>query len=154
MTTITRTSASAFDLTPFMSALAVNFLFINASEVFRYFVFVMPMMRDAFPGLPDVAPMNLPVFLIWGAWDCVLVITATVLPWMAMKVFGASILRAVIYGTGVWLAVFVILWLGLYNMNLATLAVLCVALPLAWLEMVGASLIVWWCVARRGPAAS
>ncbi|WP_245912957.1 hypothetical protein [Litoreibacter ponti] len=125
-------------------ALFVNFVWINASEVFRYFAFVMPMMREAFSVVPDVAPMNVPVFLIWGVWDTILVIAATLLPWMAMRVFGASFARAVLYGTGVWFAVFVILWLGLYNMNLATLPVLFTALPLAWLEMVVASVVVWW----------
>lgn len=136
-------------MTPFMMALTVNFLWINISEVVRYFAFVMPLMRDAFSMLPDVAPMNLRVFLIWGVWDTILVVTATLLPWMAMKVFGASALRAVIYGTGVWMAVFVILWLGLYNMNLTTLSVLAIALPLAWIEMVIAALIVWWITARN-----
>jgi hypothetical protein len=67
---------------------------------------------------------------------------------MALKTFGASALHAVLYGTGVWMAVFVLLWLGLYNMNLATPGVLAAALPLAWLEMVGASLVVWWFTAR------
>ncbi len=148
MSAITQNSQTASRLSPFAMALVVNFLWINASEVFRYFAFVMPMMRDAFPMLPDVAPMNLPVFMIWGLWDTILVLTATLIPWMAMKVFGASAMRAVAYGSGVWMAMFVILWLGLYNMNLATPAVLAFALPLAWLEMVVAALIVWWFTAR------
>ena len=139
-------------LSPFVMALFINFLWINASEVFRYFAFVMPMMRDAFSVLPDVAPMNLPVFMIWGVWDTVLVMTATLLPWMALQVFGASALRAVLYGTGVWVVVFVILWLGLYNMNLATPRILAIALPLAWIEMVIASLIVWKVTTKVQPA--
>lgn len=150
MSTITQTPGAAWRISPFVAALLVNFLWINASEVFRYFAFVMPMMREAFPTLPDVAPMNAPVFLIWGVWDAILVVVATLLPWMAMKVFGRSLLRAVVYGTGVWLAVFVILWLGLYNMNLAPLGVLAVALPLAWVEMVVASVIVWTVAGRPG----
>ena len=40
------------------ACLAVS-IWINVSEIFRYFVFVMPM-------VPDVAPVNLSVFLIWG----------------------------------------------------------------------------------------
>lgn len=150
MSTLARNPQIDRRLSPFVIALLVNFIWINASEVFRYFAFVMPMMREAFPGLPDVAPMNLPVFLIWGVWDTIVVIAATVLPWMALKVFGASPLRAAVYGTGVWLTIFVTLWLGLYNMNLAGLAVFAVALPLAWLEMVVASLVVWWFTARDG----
>lgn len=121
----------------------INFFWINASEIFRYFVFVMPMMRDAFPAVPDVAPMNIQVFLMWGLWDGILVAVSTLLPWMAFRQFGGSFLRAVLYGTGVWTAVFVVLWLGLFNMNLARLHILAIALPLAWLEMVVAALVVW-----------
>jgi hypothetical protein len=134
--------------TPFAIALVVNFIWINISEVFRYFAFIIPMMRDAFSFVPDVAPMNLPVFLIWGVWDTILVLTATIVPWAAMNIMGASMRNAILSGTGVWLAVFVILWLGLFNMNLATVEVLAIALPLAWLEMVIASLVVWFCVFR------
>ncbi|MEP6018775.1 MAG: hypothetical protein ABJ251_09875 [Paracoccaceae bacterium] len=148
MSTITENPETARRLAPFTMALIVNFIWINASEVFRYFAFVMPMMREAFPMVPNVAPMNLPVFMIWGVWDTILVLTATLLPWMAMKVFGASALRAVLCGTGVWMAIFVILWLGLYNMNMATVGVLAIALPMAWVEMVVAALIVWWFTAR------
>ncbi|GGX71139.1 hypothetical protein GCM10007385_45180 [Tateyamaria omphalii] len=146
MSMIAQTPVATSRFASFKMALIANFIWINVSEVFRYFVFVMPMMRDAFPMVPDVAPMNLPVFMIWGFWDTVMVLTATVLPWMAMRVFGACAFRAVLYGTGVWLAVFVILWLGLYNMNMATLGILAIALPLAWVEMVVASLIVWWLI--------
>lgn len=148
MSTITENPETSRRITPFTMALIVNFIWINASEVFRYFAFVMPMMREAFPMVPDVAPMNLPVFMIWGVWDTILVLTATLLPWMAMKVYGASALRAVLYGTGVWMSVFVILWLGLYNMNLATGEVLAIALPMAWVEMTVAALIVWCFTAR------
>ena len=149
MSTMTRIPKIDGRLTPFTIALIANFLWINLSEVFRYFAFVMPMMREAFPTLPDVAPMNLSVFLIWGVWDTILVVAATLLPWMALQTFGASFVRAIVYGTGVWMTIFVILWVGLYNMNLATPNVLTVALPLAWLEMTVASLIVWWFTARQ-----
>jgi len=148
MSTITENPETTRRLTPFTMALIVNFIWINISEVFRYFVFVMPMMREAFPMVPDVAPMSLPVFMIWGVWDTILVLTATFLPWMAMKAFGASVLRAVLCGTGVWMSVFVILWLGLYNMNMATAGVLSIALPMAWGEMVVAALIVRWFTAQ------
>lgn len=148
MSTITENRQTTRRLAPFTMALTINFVWINASEVLRYFAFVMPMIREAFPMVPDVAPMSFPVFVIWGVWDTILVLTATLLPWMAMKAFGASALRAVLYGTGVWMSVFVILWLGLYNMNMATAGVLAVALPMAWGEMVVAALIVWWFTAR------
>lgn len=125
-------------------ALALNFLWINASEVFRYFAFVMPMMREAFPTLPDIAPMSLPVFLVWGLWDTVLILAATFLSWLMLERFGNTVRTALAAGTLIWATVFVILWLGLYNMNLAPLQVLLIALPLAWIEMVAAALIVRW----------
>ncbi|SCZ68599.1 hypothetical protein [Epibacterium ulvae] len=146
---ITENAGTSTRLAPFTMALIANFVWINASEVFRYFAFVMPMMREALPMITDVAPMNIPVFMIWGVWDTVLVLTATLIPWMAMQVFGSSVQRAALYGTGVWMSVFMILWLGLYNMNLATVEVLAIALPMAWLEMVVAALIVWWFTARN-----
>lgn len=130
--------------------LGLNFLWINASEVFRYFAFVMPMMREAFPALPDVAPMNLPVFLVWGIWDTVLILAATFLSWLMLERFGNSVRTALAAGTLIWATVFVILWLGLYNMNLATVPVVLTALPLAWIEMVVAALIVRR--ARQGAA--
>ncbi|MEL7313156.1 MAG: hypothetical protein AAFN07_16685 [Pseudomonadota bacterium] len=136
-------------LPPFVLALIANVVWINASEVFRYFALVMPMMREAFPTVPDVAPMSVPVFLVWGLWDTIVVLAATLVPWIASRAFGSSILHFVGYGTGVWLGVFVVLWLGLLNMNLATANVLFVALPLAWIEMIVAALIVWWFTVNR-----
>lgn len=132
----------------FWIACAANMVWINASEVFRYFAFVMPMMREALPGVPDAAPMNLTVFLIWGLRDTILVASVTGLSWLALERFGVSKRTAILAGTGIWAAIFVILWLGLFNMNLAPIAVLAVALPLASLEMVVAALVVRWAVLR------
>ncbi|MEM7426422.1 MAG: hypothetical protein AAF441_10020 [Pseudomonadota bacterium] len=154
MTGPTHVAASPAVPRAFWLAFAANFVWINLSEVFRYFAFVMPMMREAFPGVSDVAPMSLPVFMIWGLWDAVLVLSATVLPWLFMDRFGASARVAIGAGTFVWLTVFVILWLGLYNMNLATPAIISVALPLAWLEMVLAAMIVRWAIRRESPERS
>lgn len=130
-------------------ALGVNFVWINASEVFRYFAFVMPMMREALAVVPDVAPMSVVIFLRWGLWDCLLVAVATLGAWMVLERFGPRISVAVLAGTCVWGAVFVIFWFGLSNMNLATGSILAVALPLAWVEMVVAALIVRWAMLRH-----
>ncbi len=132
-------------------ALGVNFLWINVSEVFRYFVFIMPMMRDALPMVPDAAPMNVPVFLIWGVWDTILVLAATIIPWLALTTFGAGARQTVLTGTGVWLTIFGLIWIGIYNMNLTSPQVVMTALPLAWLEMVVAAFVVRWaCFTKSG----
>ncbi|WP_108818872.1 hypothetical protein [Pseudovibrio sp. Alg231-02] len=132
----------------FWLALLLNLLWINASEVFRYFAFVMPLMRSSLPQLQDVAPMNLPVFMIWGVWDTVLVLAATGLSWVLLERFGPTIRNALYAGSAIWATVFVIFWLGLWNMNLATTQVVLTALPLAWVEMIVAALIVRWAMVR------
>ena len=127
---------------PFLIALGINFLWINISEIFRYLFFVMPMMRSTLVEIENVAPMNLPVFLLWGIWDTILVLAITFFSWLYLDRFGFNKINSIIAGTYFWIAVFIILWLGLLNMNLATLNILLIALPLAWLEMVVAALIV------------
>jgi hypothetical protein len=127
-------------------ALGLNTLWINLSEVARYFFFVMPMMREAFPAIPDVAPMNLMVFMIWGLWDMIVILAVTALAWLILDRMGGTVRAAIVAGTAAWLGIFVVLWLGLFNMNLATPAILLTALPLAWLEMVVAALIARWCI--------
>lgn len=122
----------------------INAIWINASEVFRYFVFVMPMMRDAFPQVENVAPMSWPIFAVWGVWDTVLLFAVTGFVWLFLERFGNGLRQAITAGSLIWAAVFVILWLGMLNMNMTTVAVLAVALPLSWLEMVVAAMIVNW----------
>ena len=140
--------------TPLTHALIANFIWINLSEVFRYFALVMPMMREALPTVPNVAPMNLSVFMVWGVWDTILVLAATLIPWLSLQVLGGTVKAAVLAGTGVWLTVFGIFWLGTFNMNLATSAIVLTALPLAWLEMIVAALIVWWFCYRSDVSAT
>ena len=126
----------------FIMTLIANMVWINISEVFRYFVFVMPAMRDAFPQIDNVAPMSPFVFAIWGLWDTILVCAVTGFAWLFLERFGRGLIPSLWCGTLFWLGVFCILWIGLYNMNLAPLSVLAIALPLAWVEMVVAAMIV------------
>lgn len=133
---------------PFLKTLFVNFLWQNVSEIFRYFIFIMPMMRTAFPQIPDVAPMNLTVFAIWSIWGAILLISQTIFTWTYLEHFGNTLKNAIFIGTLVWLAIFAILWIALYNMNLATLSVIYYALALSWIEMMVSSLIVYWGMRR------
>ena len=123
-------------------ALLINMVWINISEVFRYFVFVMPMMRDALPTLENVAPMSWTVFLIWGVWDTILIFCVTAFFWIYLERFGCALIDVLAGASFAWLGIFVILWLGLYNMNLTNLSVVGVALLLSWVELVVAALIV------------
>jgi hypothetical protein len=129
-------------------AVVLNLIWVNLSEVARYFLFVMPMMRAALPEVDGVAPMNLPVFLIWGVWDTIVIAAITGVSWLVFAQFGRTVQVAIAAGTATWLAIFVVLWLGMFNMNLATAAIVLTALPLAWIELVIAALIVRWCLQR------
>ncbi len=139
-----------FPVRAFLLTALVNGLWINVSEVFRYFAFVMPAVRGAFPQIENAAPMDPAVFAVWGVWDTILVLAATGFVWLFLERFGRGVRNALVAGTLFWLAVFVILWLGVWNMNLATPAILAAALPLAWVEQAVAALIVNWGMARFG----
>lgn len=135
---------SSFPTQAFLKTLVANTIWINISEVFRYFAFVMPMMRNTFPRIENVAPMNAGVFAIWGLWDTILVIATTGFIWLFLERFGYGKRNAILAAVLFWMAVFVILWLGLFNMNLATPKILAVALPLALVEIMVAAIIVDW----------
>jgi len=122
---------------------------VNVSEVFRYFVFVMPLTRAAFRQLENVAPMNVNVFLIWGIWDMILCFSICVYVFLYFDRFGHGFRQVLAAGTLVWLTVFCIFWLGTYNMNLTTPTIPLVALPLAWIEMVVSAWIVAWTRSRQ-----
>jgi hypothetical protein len=137
-----------FPMRPFLMACLIVSVWVNASEVFRYFVFVMPMIRSSLSMVPDVAPMNLGVFLIWGIWDTILVAMAVLVYWLWSAQFGSGLKSIVVSGTLSWLFFFVLFWVGLMNMRLAGRDMLAIALPLAWLELVIASAIAEWSFRR------
>lgn len=126
----------------FSKALFVNFIWINVSEVCRYFVFIMPMMRSAFPSVEGIAGMDIPTFMVWGVWDTVLVFVTTSICWLYFEKFGCGLRRMVQAGLLVWSSVFVIFWLALFNMSLASIEILAVAWPLSCLEILVAAAVV------------
>ena len=126
------------------NAFLINFVWINLSEVVRYFLVVRPMLHAAFPGDAEVAPMSLGIFVVWGLWDLVLIAAATGFFWLWLERFGDG-LRQIVYASAAFsLTVFGLLWLGVANMGLAPYTMIVVALPLAWAEQG----IACWIVAR------
>lgn len=123
-------------------ALIMVFIWINLSEVFRYFAFVMPMMRSAMPQVTDVAPMNLSVFLIWGIWDTILIACASLVISMYFERHGGGFGNILKAGTLIWASVFSLFWIATWNMNMTPIHIPLLALPLAWLEMVIAAAII------------
>jgi hypothetical protein len=132
-----------------MPALLGNMLWINASEIARYFAIVRPMLQDAFPGASQVGAVTPGIFAIWVVWDTILILAATGFYALYLAHFSTTIPNAIIAATCLTITLFGLLWLGVANMGLAPLSLLWAALPLAWFEQIIAALIVRWAMQRK-----
>ena len=130
---------SVFNLRQFIVVVLLVSIWVNTSEVFRYFVIVMPETRAFLSMVPDIAPMNWPVFFIWGAWDTLLTATIVFIFWLVAQVFGNNLRSVFIAGIASWASFFVLFWVGMCNMSLAQPKIALVALPLALLETIVAA---------------
>lgn len=128
----------------FLEALGLNLVWMNVSEVFRYFVVVKPLVRSDFAFVPGITPDTPLIAMLWAVWDAVLILVTTTICWTALCQWKDGWRSAVAAGTLVWASVFVLLWLGLHNMGLARPHTIAAALPLAWIELVVAALLVDW----------
>ncbi|QLG45850.1 hypothetical protein [Costertonia aggregata] len=129
-------SNSIFNPKRFVIITLITSIWINVSEVFRYFVLVMPRVKAFFNNKEGVAEMDWGIFAIWGLWDTLLTGVLVFVFWLYASVFGHSNRSAMISGTIVWSAVFVIFWVATANMGLSEWNILWIALPLSWIEMV------------------
>jgi len=129
---------------PARASLALTYLWLNASEVWRYFAFVMPMTRSAMPQIAGAAPMDLVVFAIWGIWCLILFVPVAMFAWLYFDRFGAGVRSALEIATLLWATIFGIFWLATWNMNMTSSRIPLVALPLAWAEMAIAAAILAW----------
>ena len=150
MTNITATPVRPVPVRALVLSGLIATVWINASEVFRYFVFVMPMMREELAMVPNVAPMDWGIFAIWGAWDTLLTIVVVIMSWLVAERFGPGLRSAVWAGFACWCFLFVLFWGAQFNMNLAGPGLVLTALPLALLEMLVACAIVMWGLRRFG----
>lgn len=130
-----------FYLKQFVIISLIVSIWINASEVFRYFVIVMPETREYLQMVPNVAAMDLGIFAIWGLWDTLLTLSVVFTFWLVANAFGNHLRSVFLAGTAFWVFFFVLFWLGQFNMGLSEPGLLLVVLPLAWLEMVVACFI-------------
>jgi hypothetical protein len=116
-------------------------IWVNTSEVFRYFIIVRPDMHENLATIPQVADMNITIFLIWGVWDTLLTGLIVFLFWLCSQVFGNNLKSIVISSAVSWCFFFLLFWVGLANMNLSSWSFIIIVLPLALLETSVASFI-------------
>ena len=125
-----------FDLKQFIYITLIVSIWINVSEIFRYFLFVMERIKTFFPNKTDVAEMDFIIFSIWGIWDTTLSAIVVFIFWLYANAFGNNNRSVFISSTIVWGSVFVIFWVATANMGLSEWNVLWIILPLSWIEMV------------------
>ena len=142
------TSLAAKTPKAFWLALGLNIIWINLSEVARYFGLVKPMLHDAFPEADHIAAVTPAIFASWMIWDTILILAATGFFWIYLQQFGATIRNVVLGSICFTVPVFGLLWLGVVNMGLAPSSFLWAALPLAWIEQLIAAYIVYWAIRR------
>jgi hypothetical protein len=133
----------------FWLALLLNTVWMNLSEVFRYFVFVRPLLSNFLAMVPGIAPDDPIIVASWMLWDTILIFITTVIVWVHLDRVGNCWKHAVLAGTFVWVTVFGLFWLAMLNLGLTNGVLVAIALPLAWVELVIAAMIVRWCVARE-----
>ena len=130
-----------FLIKDFIVITIITSLWVNASEVFRYFVLVRPEMHEYLSVVPNVADMNWGIFAIWGLWDTLLTALYVFLFWLCAQTFGNNLKSVVISGFMSWCFFFVLFWVGMANMNLSSWSYLFIVLPLALIETLVAEFI-------------
>jgi hypothetical protein len=118
---------------------------INLSEVLRYFLVVRPAMQKDLAMVPNVVPMDTGIFLIWGIWDTILTCMLMWFVWLCSRQFQSSLTTVVLAGVSMWISFFLLFWLGMVNMNLASISLAAIALPWALAEMLIAAWIAHRC---------
>ena len=124
-----------FQLKKFIVATLITSIWINASEVFRYFVFIRPRVRDFFDYKNGIAEIDVSIFTIWGLWDTLLTAVLVFAVWLCTQVYMQAKKVILISGTFIWASVFIIFWVATANMGLSEWSILFIALPLSLFEM-------------------
>ncbi len=116
-------------------------IWINISEVFRYFSIVRPNIQRFFNHQEGIAAMDWIIFSIWGVWDMLLTTMVVLTCWLFINILGNNRKSIVLAATFSWSFLFVLFWIACANMGLSHWDILVIVLPLCWLEMVIACFI-------------
>ena len=130
-----------FKTREFIVITLITSVWVNASEIFRYFIIVRPEMHQFLSMVPNVADMNLSIFMIWGICDSLLSALYVFLFWLIANVFGNNTKSILLSGFMAWCFFFLLFWVGMANMNLSSWNNLLVVLPLALIETLIAAFI-------------
>lgn len=131
-----------FVLKEFVLISLITSIWVNVSELVRYFGYVRPKMQEFFSYIPEMGKIwDIQILAVWGFWDTLLTCLYVFLFWLCAKVFGNNLKSIVISGVMSWAFIFVLYWVATANMLLAAWSNLLVVLPMALFETLVASFI-------------
>ncbi|MEO1405642.1 MAG: hypothetical protein AAFV54_04030 [Pseudomonadota bacterium] len=136
------------ELRAFWLALGLNFIWINASEVWRYFQVVRPVLLEDFAGNTAIGAITPGIFASWMVWDTILIVAATGFYWMWLSRFRYGLGQAVIASLAFTVTIFGLIWIGIVNMGFVGAHFIWTALPLAWIEHIVAAAITYGAIKR------
>lgn len=131
-----------FVVKDFIVITLITSLWVNVSELVRYFGYVRPQMQEYFPFIPEMGKIwDVQILAVWTFWDVLITVLYVFLFWLCAQVYGNNRKAIIISGVMSWAFVFVLYWLATANMFLAEWSTLLVVLPLALVETIVASYI-------------
>jgi len=132
---------TSFNWKQFIIVTLITSLWVQASEIFRYFILVIPRVKTFWNDLDTIAHMDIPIFLIWGVWGTVLTGMVVYFFWLYAQVYGNNRKSIWISGILSWMFFFVLFWIGAANMGYSDWSILWITLPLSLIELIVASWI-------------
>ncbi len=131
-----------FIIKDFIIITLLTSIWVNVSELVRYFGYVRPEMQEYFPFISNMGVIwDVQIIAVWAFFDTLLVALYVYLFWLCAQVFGNNRKSILISGFMSWCFFFVLFWVGSANMYLSNWSTLLVVLPLALLETLVASYI-------------
>ncbi|PCH59695.1 MAG: hypothetical protein COC05_06325 [Gammaproteobacteria bacterium] len=125
----------------FIIVVLITSIWVNLSEVLRYFLVVRPKTITYLSMVPDISSINYKIAVIWGFLDMLLTCLYVFLFWLCAQTLGNNTKSVIISAVVAWCFFFVLFWVGMANMNLPGWAFLIVVLPLTLIETLVASFV-------------
>ena len=98
-----------FILKDFIIITLITSIWVNISELIRYFAYVRPEMIEYFPSIQNMGEIwNFQILLVWGFFDTLLVVLYVFLFWLSAQVFGNNRKSILISGFMSWSFFFVL----------------------------------------------
>jgi hypothetical protein len=125
-------------LTPkiFITISLLTSIWQQVSQFMRYWFVVKKEMQTNISCMPDVAIINVPIFIIWGLWVTLITMLIVFLHYLFTEKFGKSTFSIFATGTIAWSFFYVLFWVGMAQMNLARWQFVPYILVLAWIETI------------------